>query len=172
MQASPHDQAQGQSPSSGQAIISTTSQPTSNLTETFPHPPTQGTVHFATMISQPATASTGLVAGIASAPPHGGFMALHRHAQPELYHVTGGRGIVTVSGVEHEVGKGHVVIIPSMAEHGVRNEGSEELTWLYVFPGDGFGEVVYQWSANSKDDRTDDARRVQLRSLLNGGSMA
>jgi quercetin dioxygenase-like cupin family protein len=50
-----------------------------------------------------------------------------------------------VDGVAHEVEKGSAVFIPGDAEHGVRNEGAEELKWLYVFPVGNFGEIVYRF---------------------------
>lgn len=36
------------------------------------------------------------------------------------------------------------VFIPGDAEHGVFNDGDEELRWLYVFPG-AFEDVVYRF---------------------------
>jgi len=52
-----------------------------------------------------------------------------------------------IDGKKFEVEKGGVVYIPGDAEHGIRNIGgvSEDLVWLYVFPGDSFGEVVYRF---------------------------
>lgn len=53
---------------------------------------------------------------------------------------------MTVNGEEHVLRKGSTFFVPGSAEHGVRNEGREEFRWFYVFPADGFGEVVYRWS--------------------------
>jgi hypothetical protein len=47
-----------------------------------------------------------------------------------------------VDGVAHDVEKGSAVFIPGDAEHGVRNEGAEELKWLYVcFPWEILGRL-------------------------------
>lgn len=75
-----------------------------------------------------------------------GQLKLHRHAHPELYHVTAGRGVVMIDGVESEVGRGSVVFIPGDAEHGIKCVGEEDLEWLYVFAADRFEEVVYRFS--------------------------
>lgn len=72
-------------------------------------------------------------------------MKLHRHRQAEIYHVTQGRGVVTIDSKEYEVGKGSVVWIPGDAEHGIENVGVEDLVWLYAFAADGFAEVVYRF---------------------------
>ena len=72
-------------------------------------------------------------------------MKLHRHRQAEIYHVTQGKGVVTIDGKGYEVGKGSVVWIPGDAEHGIENVGEEDLVWLYAFAVDGFADVVYRF---------------------------
>lgn len=52
-----------------------------------------------------------------------------------------------VEGKECKVEKGCTVFVTGDAEHGVRNEGLEELRWFYVFAADSFGDVVYRFSA-------------------------
>lgn len=54
---------------------------------------------------------------------------------------------MTIEGNECKVEKGSTVFVPGNAEHGVRNEGPEELRWFYVFAADSFGDVVYRFSA-------------------------
>jgi mannose-6-phosphate isomerase-like protein (cupin superfamily) len=100
--------------------------------------------------------SSQLAAGISSCPPKSkatcpspthnglGFLASHRHSQAEVYHILSGRGIVTIEGVDYEVNAGTTVFIPGDAEHAVRNEGSVDFKWLYVFPGT-FEEVEYRF---------------------------
>jgi len=106
----------------------------------------RGVVTWQTLISAPTTASDSLTAGIATCPPKHGHLCIHQHKQAEIYHVTQGRGIVSIDGVEHAVEAGSVVYIPGDAEHGIRNEDPEEdLKWLYIFPTDGFGDVVYRF---------------------------
>jgi mannose-6-phosphate isomerase-like protein (cupin superfamily) len=104
--------------------------------------------------------SSSLSAGIASCPPLAsascpsepqsssssspGILSRHKHVQPELYHILSGSGTVEISGVRHEVGPGTTVFIPGDAEHAVFNFGTEELKWLYVFPGQ-FEDVIYRF---------------------------
>ncbi|KAF2425741.1 RmlC-like cupin, partial [Tothia fuscella] len=100
--------------------------------------------------------SSQLAAVIASCPPKSkapctfseagiaSFLAAHRHTQAEIYYILCGRGTVTIENVEYEVTPGTTVFIPGDAEHAVRNEGVEELRWLYVFPGK-FEDVVYSF---------------------------
>jgi mannose-6-phosphate isomerase-like protein (cupin superfamily) len=67
----------------------------------------------------------------------------HRHAQPEVYYVLSGIGVVTVDGNQHPVRPGTTLFIPGDSEHGVRNTGTEVLRLLYVFAVDSFDEVQY-----------------------------
>ncbi|KAL6233854.1 RmlC-like cupin domain-containing protein [Aspergillus navahoensis] len=92
------------------------------------------------------TPSSNMCAGLARCPPQTGKLALHRHAQAEIYYITSGRGIVSIEGTEHEVSAGSVLFIPENAEHGVVNRGGEALEWFYVFPTAGFADVVYRFS--------------------------
>jgi mannose-6-phosphate isomerase-like protein (cupin superfamily) len=128
------------------------------LPETYPEsfPPEQknkGNTTWKTLFS------SSLSAGIASCPPlssascpsepissssTAGSLSRHKHVQPELYHILSGRGTVEISGVKHDVGPGTTLLIPGDAEHGVFNYGSEDLKWLYVFPGK-FEDVIYRF---------------------------
>jgi mannose-6-phosphate isomerase-like protein (cupin superfamily) len=76
-----------------------------------------------------------------------GWLGLHRHAAPELYHVVAGRVVVTVDGDEQEAGPGDVVALPADAEHGIRAVGTEPARFLFVFPHDHYADVVYRFSA-------------------------
>ena len=125
--------------------------------ESFPDS-SRGIVEWRTLVSAPDTQSCSLVAGIATCPAKadtlgavGGHLCAHRHKQPELYHIVAGRGLMEIDGREFEVEKGTVVYIPGDAEHGIKNIGgaNEDLVWLYVFPGDSFGEVVYRFKGDT-----------------------
>ena len=55
----------------------------------------------------------------------------HTHADSDkVYSVLSGRGTVRVGATAHPVRAGHVVFCPSGAEHGVENEGPEDLRLL------------------------------------------
>jgi mannose-6-phosphate isomerase-like protein (cupin superfamily) len=127
-----------------------------SASETFPDPSIGGNVSWKTLLSSPQTPTNTFTAGIATCPAGSntsrpttsqpqGHLKLHSHSHAEIYHLISGRGIITIDGKEHEVGKGSVVFIPGDAEHGIRNVGEGELSWLYVFGVDGFGEVVYRF---------------------------
>ncbi|KAH6622245.1 RmlC-like cupin domain-containing protein [Boeremia exigua] len=116
----------------------------------FPDPHTSGSVTWKTLISAPQTASDSLTVGIATCAPGSaagcrGDLKPHRHAQAEVYHVVQGRGVITIDGKGYAVEKGSVVWIPGDAEHGIVNEGEEELVWVYVFAVDGFEDIVYRF---------------------------
>ena len=56
---------------------------------------------------------------------------LHRHAiTEELYHVTGGSGVMTLGGQEFEVATGDTVCIPPGTAHCIANRGADKLTVL------------------------------------------
>ena len=56
---------------------------------------------------------------------------VHVHEKEDkVYHVLSGRGVVTVGADEVEVGPGHAVHCPVGADHGVRNDGAEDLRLL------------------------------------------
>jgi quercetin dioxygenase-like cupin family protein len=118
--------------------------------ESFPDPSAGGDVCWKTLISAPKTATDTFTVGIATCAPGKsagcrGHLKQHRHKQAEIYHVTQGKGVVTIDGKEHSVSKGSVVWIPGDAEHGTENVGDEDLVWLYAFAADGFEEVVYRF---------------------------
>jgi quercetin dioxygenase-like cupin family protein len=113
--------------------------------EGWNEPNGRGVVFWQTLICREKTPSEGLSGGIAILPA-GGFLALHRHQPPEIYHVIEGSAEVTVDGTTHNVGVGDTVFIPPMAEHGIRNQSDANFRILYVFPTDSFGEIEYIFS--------------------------
>lgn len=119
--------------------------------EALKHPPSsfpepeKGNTTWHTLLSAPSTPSTSLSAGIAVCPANG-CLALHRHKQPELYHILSGTGELEVDGKRQRVGKGMTVWIPGNAEHGVFCGDGEQLQWFYVFPEGRFEDVVYRFS--------------------------
>jgi quercetin dioxygenase-like cupin family protein len=105
----------------------------------------KGRLGWRTLLSGDVTPTVGLTAGIAETPP-GGFLALHRHAPPELYHVLSGEGRMSLAGEERMIRAGDTVYIPGNAWHGVRNEGPDLLRIFYVFPVDAFSDVTYDFA--------------------------
>ena len=107
--------------------------------------PVKGKIGWRTLFSADATATDSLTAGVAEVEPSG-WLGLHRHRPAEVYYVIEGRGIVTIDGREHAVSPGSAVFIPGDAEHGIQNDGSAILRFLYAFPVDSFAEVEYRFS--------------------------
>ena len=105
----------------------------------------RGNVTWFTLFSRDLTPTAGMSAGIAEIVPGNGSLQLHRHAQPELYFVFEGNGILTIDGVETAVSAGSAVFIPGDAEHGIRNESAADLKLFYVFATDRFSDVVYRF---------------------------
>ncbi len=91
--------------------------------------------------------ATGLSAGTAVIGP-GGWLGLHRHAPAETYYVLEGEGLLTLEGQEHALTPGVVVHVPGGAEHGVRQLGSAELRFFYVFAAGSFDDVEYAFRAD------------------------
>jgi mannose-6-phosphate isomerase-like protein (cupin superfamily) len=113
--------------------------------EGWSEPEGRGVVGWQTLLSGDRTPTEGLTAGIAHLAP-GGHLALHRHDPAEIYFMIEGQAVVTVEGVETRIAPGACVYIPGSAEHGIRNEGTKQVRFLYVFPTDKFENVEYCFS--------------------------
>jgi mannose-6-phosphate isomerase-like protein (cupin superfamily) len=105
----------------------------------------RGRIRWRTLFSRGLTPSEGMTCGVAELGP-GDWLGLHRHAPPEIYHVFAGAGVVSLDGREIAVKAGAAVFIPGMAEHGIRQTGSEVLRLFYAFPVDSFDSVEYLFS--------------------------
>jgi mannose-6-phosphate isomerase len=62
------------------------------------------------------------------------------HRRKEHWFVVAGRAVVTLDGVDHELGPGEAVDIPLGTAHRVRNPGDDDLVFVEVQQGDYFGE--------------------------------
>jgi mannose-6-phosphate isomerase-like protein (cupin superfamily) len=107
--------------------------------------PVRGSVAFHTLFSSDVTPTDSMCAGIAEVVPGGGAKQLHSHAEPEIYYIIEGTGILTVDGIETIVTAGAAIFIPGDAEHGLRNESNANVKLFYVFPTGRFGDVVYRY---------------------------
>ena len=105
--------------------------------------PARGAARWKTLFSAGRTPTAGLTCGVASLPP-GGRLPLHRHTQREVYFGLEGRARVTLEDAEHELAPGVAVFIPGDALHGVE-AGDAPVRFFYVFPADGFDEIVYRF---------------------------
>ena len=125
------------------------------MTSTKPiiiHEPTQpfeqtidmpgGRTHWKTLLSADRTPTDAMTVGITEIEPDQIFM--HQHAQPEVYYILAGHGVVQISGEEYALQPGSLVFIPGDAPHGLRNTGDEVLRLLYVFAVDSLDQVVYK----------------------------
>jgi mannose-6-phosphate isomerase-like protein (cupin superfamily) len=106
----------------------------------------RGRLDFRTLFSRGRTETAGLTCGVTELNA-GGWLGLHRHAPHEVYFVYAGAGIVSLDGREFPVKAGSAVFIPGMAEHGIRQTGSEPLRLFYAFPADSFDGVEYLFSS-------------------------
>lgn len=106
--------------------------------------PARGDVSWFTLFSGDITPTTAMSAGVAEINP-GGSLEPHRHAEPEIYFVVEGSGILTVNGEETPVGAGTAIYIPGDAQHGLRNDTGAQLRLFYVFPIDCFSDVIYRF---------------------------
>jgi quercetin dioxygenase-like cupin family protein len=101
-----------------------------------------GDARWKTLISAGLTASRGLTLGVSELPP-GGVLPAHRHAQPEVYLVLDGTGVVTIQGSSTVVGQGCGLFIPGNAVHSMESTGETPLRVAYVFAADAFEDVNY-----------------------------
>lgn len=108
--------------------------------------PVRGRLRWRTLMSRGVTPSAGMTCGVTELQP-GEWLGLHRHAPPEIYYIFAGAGLVSLDGREIPVKAGSAVFIPGLAEHGIRQTGSEILRLFYVFPVDSFDGVEYVFSA-------------------------
>jgi len=108
--------------------------------------PVRGRLRWRTLFSKGTTPSEGITCGVTELQP-GDWLGLHRHAPAEIYYVFAGSGVVSLDGREIPVKSGSAVFIPGMAEHGIRQTGSEILRLFYAFPVDSFDQVEYLFSA-------------------------
>jgi quercetin dioxygenase-like cupin family protein len=110
--------------------------------ETWPDKPAGGS--WKTLISGGITPSEALTLGVARLGP-GETLGAHRHAQPEVYLVLGGTGVVTIAGDAHDVAAGKAVFIPGNAVHSLECTGEEDLRIAYAFAADSMDDVEYDF---------------------------
>jgi quercetin dioxygenase-like cupin family protein len=68
--------------------------------------------------------------------------ALHRHEYTEVFVVIEGQATFTLSGEEHVVDAGHVVVAPAGVPHGFVNSGAGRLLQVDIHENDQF---VTEW---------------------------
>jgi mannose-6-phosphate isomerase-like protein (cupin superfamily) len=107
--------------------------------------PVRGAVTWRTLLSADRTPTEAIILGVAEVGEADGDVRLHRHEQAEAYYVLSGRGVIQVDGVDHPLTPGTVAFIPGGALHGARGIGAEPLRILYVFAGDSFDQIHYEW---------------------------
>jgi quercetin dioxygenase-like cupin family protein len=105
--------------------------------------PARSSIRFRTLISAPATNTTGIVFGVAMM-SEGDTFALHSHADPEVYFGLEGSGEVMIDGVPYHLGPGVALYIPGGAVHGVP-VAKGPLKWAYTFAADSFADIQYRF---------------------------
>lgn len=104
-----------------------------------------GRTRWKTLLSADRTPTDAMTIGITEIEPgQANKFFLHQHAQPEVYYILAGHGVVQISGEEYVLQPGTLVFIPGDAPHGLRNTGDEVLRLLYIFAVDSLDEVVYK----------------------------
>jgi mannose-6-phosphate isomerase-like protein (cupin superfamily) len=74
--------------------------------------------------------SRNLVATWVEVPP-GASQKSHSHADSEqIYVVVRGSGTMIVAGARERVGEGDLVLIPPATDHGIENDGAENLVYV------------------------------------------
>ena len=103
----------------------------------------RGTLTWKTLISKETTATNGLVCGIADLQP-GDHLALHSHAEPEVYFGISGSGEVLIDAVAHVLADGVVLYNLGGALHGIL-QFTAPLRWFYTFARDSFDQITYHF---------------------------
>ena len=104
-----------------------------------------GRTHWKALLSADRTPTNVMTIGMTEIEPgQANEIFLHQHAQPEVYYILAGHGVVQISGEEYALQPGSLVFIPGDAPHGLRNTGDEVLRLLYVFAIDSLDQVVYK----------------------------
>lgn len=106
--------------------------------------PAYGTVRWRTLVNGNPDAPKEFVLGVAEFEA-GGTLLPHRHDPAEFYFGLEGSGIVTIDGVEHDIGPGIALYVPGNAEHGVV-AGPDGLRFSYGFAEPSFGGITYRFS--------------------------
>lgn len=77
--------------------------------------------------------------------PPGAEQRAHSHEESEqVYVVVRGRGRMTVAGDEEPVGEGDLVFIPPATDHGIVNDGDEDLVYVSATAPPVSMEELYQ----------------------------
>lgn len=104
----------------------------------------RGRARWKTLFTSERDRTAGIAAGLASIAP-GEELSEHSHPQHEVYFVVAGTATITVAGDRHEVPPGRAVFVPGGARHSCRNDGDEELRFLFCFPADSMSEIDYDF---------------------------
>lgn len=114
-----------------------------------------GPVTWRTLISGDRTPTEKISCGVTDIPAseQGRNYVLHRHAEPEVYYILAGKGLVLIGGTEYPVHEGSAVFVPGNALHGMKNTGGDTLSLLYIFPADSFSGVEYEYPEGLSKER-------------------
>ncbi len=96
------------------------------------------------MISKGRTNSDGIVAGVFELDP-GNTLLRHSHAEPEVYYILEGEGVLEIDDETHTATSETAVFIPGDAVHSIRNSGKGALKVFYTFPANSFEEIEYKF---------------------------
>jgi len=75
----------------------------------------------------------------------GGAVHTHSHATYEFYYGLAGRGVMTIDGEDHPVGRGDLVVIPPNAPHSIRPVGADAPIRCLCFAVGLAGAPVYDY---------------------------
>ncbi len=105
--------------------------------------PAHGSIMWQTLLSGDITASSELVCGIAHL-RKGDSLALHHHAQAEVYFGLSGRVTVVINGTASELGPDITLYVPPAAVHGFV-PAQEDVRFFYAFAANSFSDVTYHF---------------------------
>jgi mannose-6-phosphate isomerase-like protein (cupin superfamily) len=101
-------------------------------------------VRWKLLVDGERTPSAALTVGTCEIPP-GAALLLHHHVPGEVYYVVDGEGVAEIDDVTTAIGPGTALYVPPNARHRTRNTGTRPLRFVWIFPTDTFGEIVYRY---------------------------
>ncbi|MFL2811823.1 MAG: cupin domain-containing protein [Paracoccaceae bacterium] len=87
----------------------------------------------------------GLSMGILELEP-GAELPLHHHSPQEIYIIKKGIGLLLGRANHRQVSSEMTIYIPENEKHGLRNIGSETLSFYWIFPTDCWDQVEYLYN--------------------------
>ena len=79
-----------------------------------------------------------------------GMQYLHSHIEDQCYYIISGSGTMFVGDEIESVTAGYAIFVPSNAEHGIKNNGKNDLTYITTNRAFGISREMLLWPIDPK----------------------